>query len=147
MVIATHGRKGIDALVHPSVTWQVLRQTDAPILTCPCASDEDHAALSLHLLRFMTDPTTPILVALDGSLQAEEALPVAEELARTSATRSSSSIRSTRRPLCNRETSITSLASAERRSASSSTTCKHSCSRSVNETPSRPSSCARKSCA
>ena len=60
--MATHGRKGIDALLHPSVTWQVLRQTNAPILTCKCASDDDAAALTLHLPRFMTDPQAPILV-------------------------------------------------------------------------------------
>src|SRR5579862_449654 len=27
IVMTTHGRKGIDALLHPSVTWGVLRQT------------------------------------------------------------------------------------------------------------------------
>ncbi len=83
IVMATHGRKGIDSLRHPSVTWQVLRQTNAPILTCKCASNDDSAALTLHLPPFMTDPQAPILVALDGSLQAEGALPIAQELART----------------------------------------------------------------
>jgi nucleotide-binding universal stress UspA family protein len=83
IVMATHGRKGLDALLHPSVTWQVLRQTNAPILACKCAQDDDPAALTLHLPRFMTDQQAPILVALDGSLQAESALPVAQELART----------------------------------------------------------------
>jgi nucleotide-binding universal stress UspA family protein len=82
IVMATHGRKGLDALLHPSVTWQVLRQTNAPILTCRCTCDDDPAALTLHLPRFMTDPQAPILVPLDGSLQAEAALPIAEELAR-----------------------------------------------------------------
>lgn len=83
IVMATHGRKGIDALFHPSVTWQVLRQTNAPILTCKCTSNDDPAALTLHLPPFMIDPQAPILVALDGSLQAEGALPIAAELART----------------------------------------------------------------
>jgi len=83
IVMATHGRKGIDALLHPSVTWQVLRHTNAPILTCKCASNDDPAAPTLHLPRFMTDPTAPILVPLDGSLQAEAVLPIAEDLART----------------------------------------------------------------
>ncbi len=82
IVMTTHGRKGIDALLHPSVTWQVLRQTNAPILTCKCASDDDPAALAIHLPRFMTAPEAPILVPLDGSLQAEAALPIAQELAR-----------------------------------------------------------------
>ncbi len=82
IVMTTHGRKGIDALLHPSVTWQVLRQTQAPILACTCASRDDPAAPALHLPRFMTDPHAPILVPLDGSLQAEAALPPAQELAR-----------------------------------------------------------------
>jgi nucleotide-binding universal stress UspA family protein len=83
IVMATHGRKGVDALRHPSVTWQVLRQTHAPILTCKCASNDAMAAQTIHLPRFMTDPYAPILVPLDGSLQAEAALPLAIELART----------------------------------------------------------------
>jgi nucleotide-binding universal stress UspA family protein len=83
IVMATHGRRGLDAVLHPSVTLQMLSRTDAPILTCKCASSDDPAAPTLHLPRFMTDPTAPILVALDGSLQAEEALPIAQELART----------------------------------------------------------------
>jgi nucleotide-binding universal stress UspA family protein len=82
IVMATHGRKGIDALLHPSVTWQVLRQTRAPILACKCTAEQDLAAPPIQLPRFMTDPQAPILVALDGSVQAEETLPIAEELAR-----------------------------------------------------------------
>lgn len=82
IVMTTHGRKGIDALLHPSVTWQVLRQTRAPILACKCANGDDPATPSLHLPRFMTDPHAPILVPLDGSVQAETALPLAQELAR-----------------------------------------------------------------
>lgn len=82
IVMATHGRKGVDALLHPSVTMQVLRQTNAPILTCKCISNDDPAASTLHLPGFMANPQAPILVALDGSPQAEEALPIAQELAR-----------------------------------------------------------------
>lgn len=82
IVMTTHGRKGMDALLHPSVTWQVLRQTNAPILVCKCANGDDPAAPSLHLPGFMTNPRAPILVPLDGSAQAEAALPIAEELAR-----------------------------------------------------------------
>ncbi len=81
IVMTTHGRKGIEALLHPSVTWQVLRQTRVPILVCRCANADDPAAPSLHLPRFMTDPHAPILVPLDGSPQAETALPLAKELA------------------------------------------------------------------
>lgn len=82
IVMSTHGRKGIDALLHPSVTLQVLRQTRAPILACKCTAEQDLAAPPIQLPRFMTDPKAPILVALDGSLQAEGTLPIAEELAR-----------------------------------------------------------------
>ncbi|HEU5199716.1 MAG TPA: universal stress protein, partial [Ktedonobacterales bacterium] len=32
IVMATHGRTGFDALLHPSVTWKVLSRTSAPIL-------------------------------------------------------------------------------------------------------------------
>lgn len=83
IVMATHGCEGINALLHPSVIWQVLRQANAPILTCKCTSTDDPAALTLCLPRFMTNPQAPILVALDGSLQAEGALPIAGGLART----------------------------------------------------------------
>jgi nucleotide-binding universal stress UspA family protein len=81
IVMTTHGRKGLDALLHPSVTWQVLRQTDAPILACKCASD-DAPAPAQDLLRFLTDPKAPLLVSLDGSVQSEVALPLAQALAR-----------------------------------------------------------------
>jgi nucleotide-binding universal stress UspA family protein len=82
IVMTTHGRKGIDALLHPSVTLRVLRQTRAPILACKCTAEQDLAAPPIQLPRFMTDPNAPILVALDGSVQAEGTLPLAEELAR-----------------------------------------------------------------
>lgn len=82
IVMTTHARKGLDALLHPSVTWEVLRQSDAPILACKSASADDPAALLRGLPRFMTDSKSPILVPLDGSPQAEGALPLAEELAR-----------------------------------------------------------------
>ncbi len=82
IVMTTHGRKGLDALLHPSVTWRVLQQTEAPILACKSASRDDPAAPASLLPRFMTDKSAPILVPLDGSTQAEAALPLALELAR-----------------------------------------------------------------
>ncbi len=79
IVMATHQRKGWNALLHPSITWQVFRQDTAPILACKCADTRDPSAV---LPRFMTDPKAPILVPLDGSLDAEVVLPLAQELAR-----------------------------------------------------------------
>ena len=81
MVMTTHGRKGLEALLHPSITWQVLTQTEAPLLVCQCGEGEEPGLM--HLPRFMTDPLAPIVIPLDGSLQAESALPLAEVLART----------------------------------------------------------------
>lgn len=80
IVMTTHGRRGLDALLHPSITWKVLQQTNAPILACKCA-DPQHPTVELP--RFMTDPQAPILVPLDGSMEAEAALPLAQELARS----------------------------------------------------------------
>ncbi len=83
IVMTTHGRKGVDALLHPSVTWQVLSRTSAPILACKCDVGDDTRHPPVQLPRFMTDPLAPILVPLDGSPQAERALPLAQELAQT----------------------------------------------------------------
>lgn len=77
IVMATHGRMGLDALLHPSVTWRVLRQTSAPILTWKVAEQPDKAPDPVWLPRFLQDATSPILVPLDGSLLAEQALPLA----------------------------------------------------------------------
>ncbi len=79
--MSTHGCTGLDALLSPDVTWQVLAQTSAPILVCNYAAEEQ-AGPSVHQLRFMDDATVPILVPLDGSLHAEGVLPFAWELAR-----------------------------------------------------------------
>ncbi len=80
IVMTTHGRTGLDALLHPSVTWRVLAQTNAPLLVSRYA-DEEQAAPSVHQLRFLTDATAPILVPLDGSPQAEQVLLPAQEMA------------------------------------------------------------------
>lgn len=80
IVMTTHGRTGLDALLHPSVTWRVLAQTSAPILVSRYA-DEEQAESSAHQLRFMTDATAPILVPLDGSPEAERVLLLARQVA------------------------------------------------------------------
>lgn len=83
IVMTTHGRKGLDALLHPSVTWEVFQRTSAPILACKCSDGDDPEHPSVQLPRFMTDPSAPIMVPLDGSVEAESALPFAQELAAT----------------------------------------------------------------
>lgn len=83
IVMATHGRTGFDALLHPSVTWKVLSHTSAPILVwkqAPAQSDADALA---QATRFVSDPLAPIIVPLDGSLQAEAALPLVQLFAKT----------------------------------------------------------------
>jgi nucleotide-binding universal stress UspA family protein len=79
IVMATHGRTGLDALLHPSVTWNIFTQTTAPILTCR-SCEARQATPQMLGLRFLTDKTAPILVPLDGSAQAEEALALACKL-------------------------------------------------------------------
>ena len=81
IVMATHGRQGIDALLHPSVTWGVLRRSNAPILTWKVAETADQVPDGSWIPRFLQDATAPILVPLDGSLLAEHALPLAQEWA------------------------------------------------------------------
>jgi nucleotide-binding universal stress UspA family protein len=78
IVMATHGRKGVDALLHPSVTWGVLQENAAPILAFRVMPEK----VADPFPRFLRDATAPILVPLDGSAQAEEALTVAVKLAR-----------------------------------------------------------------
>jgi nucleotide-binding universal stress UspA family protein len=83
IVMATHGRTGFDALLHPSVTWQVFSQTTAPVLVCKGGQRDVSVRTEASLPRFMTDVNAPNLVPLDGSLQAEAALPLAQHLAQT----------------------------------------------------------------
>lgn len=81
IVMATHGRRGLDAFLHPSVTWRVLRQTSAPILTWKVAEQQERAPDPAWIPRFLQDAKSPILVPLDGSLLAEQALPLAQAFA------------------------------------------------------------------
>lgn len=83
IVMTTHGRNGLDALLHPSVTWDVFQRTSAPILACKCEEGDDPALPPMQLPVFMTDPSASIMVPLDGSAEAESALPLAQQLAST----------------------------------------------------------------
>jgi nucleotide-binding universal stress UspA family protein len=69
VVMATHGRAGIDRLVHGSVAEAVLAKAPVPLLLI-------HAAASLVSI----EPPR-LVVPLDGSPFAEEALPEAADLA------------------------------------------------------------------
>lgn len=81
IAMRTHGRMGIEALLHPSVTWQVFRRSHAPIL-CWKREQTPHTPEETPALpRFMVDPRAPLLVPLDGSPLAERALPVARAFA------------------------------------------------------------------
>lgn len=79
IVMTTHGRTGLDALAHPSVTWQVLAQTNAPVLVTRF-TEEERQEPPVHQLPFMTDSKAPILVPLDGTLPAERVLPLVIEI-------------------------------------------------------------------
>lgn len=83
IVMATHWRTGFDALLHPSVTWRVFSRTAAPVLVCKRTQPGDPIHQAAPLPRFMVDATAPLIVPLDGSLQAEAALPLARLLAQT----------------------------------------------------------------
>ncbi len=80
IVMTTHGRGGLTALFSPSVMWEVLRQTKTPVLAWKVKEDE--AGPETPLPRFLREAHVPLVVPLDGSLQAEQALPLAQELAR-----------------------------------------------------------------
>lgn len=83
IVMSTHGRKWVDALLHPSVTMQVLEHTSAPILAWKPAETAGGYTDTPELPYFMIDPTAPIVVPLDRSLLSESALPIAEGLSRS----------------------------------------------------------------
>jgi nucleotide-binding universal stress UspA family protein len=81
IVMTTRGRQGLDALLHPSVTWEVLRQTSAPILTWRVKEEPGKAPDLAWVPPFLQDVSAPLLVPLDGSLLAEQALPLARTFA------------------------------------------------------------------
>ena len=81
IVMATHGRAGLGALLHPSVAWGVLEQSSVPVLVLKHPDGEERTPDTSKLPRFLTDPAAPIIVPLDGSLRSERALPLAQKFA------------------------------------------------------------------
>ncbi|MBI3976961.1 MAG: universal stress protein [Chloroflexi bacterium] len=71
IVMSTHGRSGLGRWIYGSVADQVLRRAEAPVLLMPATAD-----------RRWSGGARRILVPLDGSDLAEEALILAAELAR-----------------------------------------------------------------
>lgn len=75
IVMAPHHRSWIAAVRHPSVTGDMIAQAPAPLLIWPeHLSDEDAAS-------FLESPAALVIVPLDGSELAEQALPYAISLA------------------------------------------------------------------
>ena len=77
IVLMPHGRQGLDALAHPSVTAKLFTSATAPLLIWPerlpemCAHD------------FLQLPDAMVILPLDGSERAERALPYAVDVANT----------------------------------------------------------------
>ncbi len=78
ILLMPHGRQGLDALMHPSVTAKLLASGTAPLLIWPERLPDMWAQECLQL------PGAVVVLPLDGSLQAERALPYALELANAS---------------------------------------------------------------
>jgi nucleotide-binding universal stress UspA family protein len=75
IVVMAHGRHGLDALLHPSVTAKLLTHGTAPVLIWP---DRLSDTYTRDLLSF---PGSLVILPLDGSQLAERALPYAIGLA------------------------------------------------------------------
>lgn len=81
LVMAPAGQKGWAALLHPCVIWEVLARARVPVLACTPRTNEAPGLHQARLLHFLTNPAAPIIVPLDGSTRAEQALPLAQRLA------------------------------------------------------------------
>lgn len=81
IVMATHGRTGLESLLHTSVTWDVLGHSPVPVLALKPPTEEEERQSLPRLPRFLTEPASPIIVPLDGSQLAERALPLAQKFA------------------------------------------------------------------
>lgn len=75
VIMAPHHRGLIEAIRKPSVTQEVLARGIAPVLAWPHHLSPELDAVLLHM------PGSLVIVPLDGSCRAEEALPHAVELA------------------------------------------------------------------
>jgi nucleotide-binding universal stress UspA family protein len=75
IVLMAHGRHGLDALLHPSVTAKLVAHGTAPVLIWP---DRLPDTYTRDLLSF---PGSLVILPLDGSQLAERALPYAIDLA------------------------------------------------------------------
>ncbi len=82
VVMATHGRRGLEGWFQPSITWKALTQTHVPVFIVKGTDLDEASSVPARPPCFFTDPTSPILVPLDGSPLAEQVLPDAQELAR-----------------------------------------------------------------
>jgi nucleotide-binding universal stress UspA family protein len=77
IVLMPHGRQGLDALSHPSVTAKVLSSATTPLLIWP-----EHVAVT-EAEDFLNLPGAAVILPLDGGELAERALPYAMDLANT----------------------------------------------------------------
>jgi nucleotide-binding universal stress UspA family protein len=75
IVLAPHHRSWLEALRHPSVTEDMMAQSPAPLLIWPERMPTESVA------SFLAAPAAPVIVPLDGSDVAEQALPYATALA------------------------------------------------------------------
>jgi nucleotide-binding universal stress UspA family protein len=75
ILLMPHGRHGLDALAHPSVTANLLTSATAPLLIWPERLPETCAKSVLQL------PDAVVILPLDGSERAERALPYAVDVA------------------------------------------------------------------
>ncbi|MBF6615027.1 MAG: universal stress protein [Chloroflexi bacterium] len=79
IVMATHGRSGLSRWLLGSVAEKILQQSPAPLVLIRPAADDPETEVSLSATGLPTYHT--ILVPLDGSLLAEQALEKAQMLA------------------------------------------------------------------
>lgn len=77
IIMSPHDYSGLEAWFHSSVTWQVFRKSQTPVLAWKGRQAPGTMKETPTLPRFMRDPTAPLLVPLDGSSLAEAALPLA----------------------------------------------------------------------
>lgn len=74
IVLAPHHRSWLEALRHPSVTEEMMAQSQAPLLIWPEGMPPEAATSVLE------SPASTVMVPLDGSELAEQALPYATAL-------------------------------------------------------------------